>query len=451
MADIKIYGKLVNATTEGKIVGTDQAYDDTQKKFQSQINAEVKAQLGDAENGLSKKVNDIEKSLNEHKGAVTGNPHKVTKADVGLGNVTNDAQVKRSEMGVASGVATLGADGKIPSAQLPSFVDDVLEFDNKTAFPVTGEAGKIYIAKDTNLTYRWGGSSYVEISPSIALGETAGTAYEGSKGKATTDKVNAHVGNKENPHGVTKAQVGLGNVLDVKQIPASEKGAASGVATLDEHQKLTATQLPDSIANDFAAIYEIMYNQHATVSISTNVSGNIIEKGVPKSVTINWSYVFNGKPTTPDTSLQLKSGGSVLVSDKNTKTFTESISDTKAYQAVAVMKGVTKTAGVTVSAYYPIYYGSSAKTVLTSEDVLAFTKHGSIKSNPSGSYTFNVNEGHYAWICVPAGMTINKVTSSGFGVPMEPLATVAVTGKGNYNCYRSSGTFKAGPFNCVVG
>ena len=326
MADIKIYGKLVNATTEGKIVGTDQAYDDTQKKFQSQINAEVKAQLGDAENGLSKKVNDIEKSLNEHKGAVTGNPHKVTKADVGLGNV-----------------------------------------------------------------------------------------------------------------------------LDVAQIPASEKGAASGVATLDEHQKLTATQLPDSIANDFAAIYEIMYNQHATVSISTNVSGNIIEKGVPKSVTINWSYVFNGKPTTPDTSLQLKSGGSVLVSDKNTKTFTESISDTKAYQAVAVMKGVTKTAGVTVSAYYPIYYGSSAKTVLTSEDVLAFTKHGSIKSNPSGSYTFNVNEGHYAWICVPAGMTINKVTSSGFGVPMEPLATVAVTGKGNYNCYRSSGTFKAGPFNCVVG
>ena len=140
------------------------------------------------------------------------NPHSVTKEQVGLGNLTNDAQVKRSEMGVASGVATLGEDGKIPSTQLPSFVDDVLEFDNKTAFPETGEAGKIYVAKDSNLTYRWSGSRYVEISASLALGETASTAYSGEKGKATTDKVNAHVGNKENPHGVTKTQVGLGNV-----------------------------------------------------------------------------------------------------------------------------------------------------------------------------------------------------------------------------------------------
>ena len=54
----------------------------------------------------------------------------LSKTDVGLGNVTNDAQVKRSEMGVANGVATLDAQGKVPSAQLPSYVDDVLEDDN---------------------------------------------------------------------------------------------------------------------------------------------------------------------------------------------------------------------------------------------------------------------------------------------------------------------------------
>lgn len=119
--------------------------------------------------------------------AATNNPHSVTKAQVGLGNVTNDAQVKRSEMGVASGVATLDTNGKVPSSQLPSYVDDVLEYTSKTGFPTTGETGKIYVATDTNLTYRWGGSAYVEISASLALGETSSTAYRGDRGKIAYD------------------------------------------------------------------------------------------------------------------------------------------------------------------------------------------------------------------------------------------------------------------------
>lgn len=108
----------------------------------------------------------------------------LTKSDVGLGNVTNDAQVKRTEMGVANGVATLDASGLVPSSQLPSYVDDVLEYDMVSSFPSTGEAGKIYVAKDTNLTYRWTGTAYIEISKSLALGETSSTAYAGDKGAA---------------------------------------------------------------------------------------------------------------------------------------------------------------------------------------------------------------------------------------------------------------------------
>ena len=119
----------------------------------------------------------------------------ITPANIGLGNLTNDAQVKRSEMGVAGGVATLGTDGKVPSAQLPSYVDDVLEYTNKAGFPTTGETGKIYVAKDTNLTYRWGGSSYVEISVSLALGETSSTAYAGDKGKALATRLTTAEGN----------------------------------------------------------------------------------------------------------------------------------------------------------------------------------------------------------------------------------------------------------------
>lgn len=56
--------------------------------------------------------------------------------------------------------------GTVPAAQLPGFVDDVLEFANVAAFPATGEAGKLYISLATNRQYRWSGSTYVEINPS---------------------------------------------------------------------------------------------------------------------------------------------------------------------------------------------------------------------------------------------------------------------------------------------
>jgi hypothetical protein len=100
--------------------------------------------------------------------------------------------VLASEKGANSGVATLGADGKVPASQLPSFVDDVIEVANAAARPATGEAGKIYVTLDDNKTYRWGGTTYVEISAGLALGETQGTAYEGSKGAALKTAFDTH-------------------------------------------------------------------------------------------------------------------------------------------------------------------------------------------------------------------------------------------------------------------
>lgn len=78
-------------------------------------------------------------------------------------------------------------DGKVPSSQLPSFVDDVLEYATVSKFPTTGESGKIYVATSTNKTYRWSGSAYVEVAGGIALGETASTAYRGDRGKTAYD------------------------------------------------------------------------------------------------------------------------------------------------------------------------------------------------------------------------------------------------------------------------
>ena len=123
--------------------------------------------------------------------------------------------------GAANGVATLGSDGKVPAGQLPSYVDDVVEFENRAAFPEEGEDGKIYVAEDTNLTYRWSGTKYVEISPSLALGETSSTAYPGTRGKAAYDHSQIKTGN---PHGTTAADVGAA--------PAAHTGVAASSSQL---------------------------------------------------------------------------------------------------------------------------------------------------------------------------------------------------------------------------
>lgn len=111
--------------------------------------------------------------------------------------------------------------GTIPNDMLPSYVDDVLECASKSAFPATGEDGKIYVDESTNKTYRWGGSSYVEISASLALGETENTAYRGDRGKQAYD----HISNTDNPHNVTIEQIGA--AAEDHTHTAAEVGAAA--------------------------------------------------------------------------------------------------------------------------------------------------------------------------------------------------------------------------------
>lgn len=131
----------------------------------------------------------------------TGNPHQTTAAQVGA--------IATSQKGAASGVAELDENGNVPSAQLPSYVDDVLEYSSKANFPAVGETGKIYVATNTNLTYRWTGSAYVEISPSLALGETSSTAYRGDKGK-------------QNATNIATLQTALENLISDETIAAAK-------------------------------------------------------------------------------------------------------------------------------------------------------------------------------------------------------------------------------------
>lgn len=161
--------------------------------------------------------------------------------------------VLASEKGANSGVATLDATGKIPSSQLPSFVDDVIEAANFAALPVTGEGGKIYVTLDDNKTYRWGGSSYAEVSASIALGETTGTAYEGSKGAALKSAYDTHAADTD-IHVTAQKQSDWNAKYDLPSggIPKTDLAATVGASLdlADSAYQLPSTGIP---ATDLAS------------------------------------------------------------------------------------------------------------------------------------------------------------------------------------------------------
>lgn len=200
-------------------------------------------------------------------------------------------------------------------------------------------------------------------------------------------------------------------------------------------------------------VWEVLYTQFTQIS-GFSVSPTIIEKGADADITIRGNNLFNSKPLVPET-LSVKRGTTVInstpIASLNIKDTLNTEDDRTTYTLSITSKGVTKTATANVNAYYPMYFGHSAKAALTGEDVLGLTKQA-IKSSPNGTYNMTgIAEGEYVWLCVPSNFSITKVTSSGFGVPMAAAATVTVEGKGSYKCYRTEGALKAGNFNFVIG
>lgn len=177
-------------------------------------------------------------------------------------------KVDKTDIGVAGGVAELDDNGLILSSQLPSYVDDVLEYDSLGSFPASGEAGKIYVAKDSNLTYRWSGSGYVEISPSLALGETSSTAYRGDRGKTAYDHSQIKSGN---PHGTTFASL----PDKPNALPANGGNADSFTDQAGTGNKKIWTGTEDELAlissRDANTIYLVFKNESDFLSVSPTV------------------------------------------------------------------------------------------------------------------------------------------------------------------------------------
>lgn len=177
----------LNTTIPGQIEDLKEAdsnlnnrIDNLDNKIDKEI-ADREAEIDRIENkfdGVTDKLEDaLQKEIEDRKAGDT--------------TITNSLNAFISTKGQPGGLAELDSTGKVPAAQLPSYVDDVLEYSTKAQFPQTGETGKIYVAKDTNLTYRWTGTQYLEISQSLALGETPSTAYPGDKGKTNRDALNS--------------------------------------------------------------------------------------------------------------------------------------------------------------------------------------------------------------------------------------------------------------------
>jgi len=158
--------------------------------------------------------------------------------------------------GANGGVAELDSNGKVPSSQLPSYVDDVIEgyyYNNKFyedsahTTEITGATGKIYIDLVSNKTYRWSGTGYAEISESLALGETSSTAYRGDRGKTAYDHSQLTSGN---PHNVTKSDVGLGNVGNFKAVSTV---ASQGLTSTEKSNARTNIGLGTAAVKDVPA------------------------------------------------------------------------------------------------------------------------------------------------------------------------------------------------------
>lgn len=238
----------------------------------------------------------------------------------------------------------------------------------------------------------------------------------------------------------------------------------------------TAKWLHDEIINNRDAINDnktaINNNHNLIVRLHVDhnfkVSPTTIEKGANATITIdNFYFKFDGAAITPNGSVTTTGGNfSNILNTKSSASAT--ISDETTFSYKIVHLGGTFTKSSKVYAYYPMYFGSStasslssvnlnsifsAATTLNSPTVVSgvgkFTKQ-TIKSAPAGTYNVVVDQGGFIYLLVPSTMTIKKVKSGGFDVPMNAVQQVTSTNKGAYNVYRSVSQVNGGTISLEI-
>ena len=239
-----------------------------------------------------------------------------------------DEELQKFQSDINKSTPQLGEDGKLPTDLLPESLQNATSTEVVESLPQTGEANKIYLVKRE-------GSDPVVYDASMWI-DGAWASFGGSGGGEVTGAVR-----------YDEAQ----GLEDAQKTQARENIGAASQKDVDD-------------------INQILFTQYTALSMSRTPAS--FEKGVETEVTLNWSTKFNNQEIEPD-SLEVKKGNEVLTSDKTLKTIKDSVTNTQAYSMTAVIKGITKTASVTVNAYYPMYFGASAKNALESADILAMT------------------------------------------------------------------------------
>lgn len=190
----------------------------------------------------------------------------------GAGNVISTYYIPSNQKGANNGVASLGSDGKIPTSQLPSYVDDVIEgyyYNNKFyttsahTTEIAGETGKIYIDLATNKSYRYGGTTFVEISSSLVIGTTTGTAYDGGLGTALRNDFD----NLEN--GLTN-----GNFVVKNAEKATKDGSGNAITTTYAAKTEVTTELAKKVDKTSVGTYSTTLIDYSDEYVEISASYN---------------------------------------------------------------------------------------------------------------------------------------------------------------------------------
>lgn len=348
------------------------------------------------------------------------------------GNVSVVTNISGTTINIGGDNIILGGDLDLGDAADGYHYDRV----NKTWVRSIGQSGTTSTAEKFNDMTNSANGSY-----SHAEGHGTQTTNEGEHAEGKWNKSN---------NGSTISSIGIGTSSSDRKnaVEVFNNGDVyiNGVGGFSGANTSSANTLQEVLTTMNGHIY----NAHGSVTVS--ISPNIIERDVQKSVSVTNKVQFLGKNYTPQ-AISVREGsttGTVISTTANTSTDRTVSASTTYYATVTFIDGVQKTASATVNAYYPMYFGGSAKTTLVSADVLAMAKQ-TIKNSPNGSYRVNVGQAQYMWLCIPSA--INKsitVKSNGFGVPMQSAAQVSVSGKGTYYCYRSSSTYNAGEISIEI-
>lgn len=276
-------------------------------RVDGRIDKEIEERISEItriENKFDSATDDLEGALQQ----------EIADRKAGDTTITNNLNAFINTKGQPGGLASLDSNGLVPSSQLPSYVDDVLEYPTLSAFPATGETGKIYVTLDTNLTYRWSGTGYVEISKSLALGETSSTAYAGNNGKENRDALTSLPANLVstvasptanasnvvfNYTGTSKSGINYSTpTAKTLTIPAASSSAAGVMAAADK-VKLDTT-IPNQITDINNTITEIQdditgINSGKVSKLTVAGSGNAVTTGsiVGDTLTLTKGATYN--------------------------------------------------------------------------------------------------------------------------------------------------------------